>query len=258
MLRACSLGSGSSGNALVVEARDGTAVTRVLVDNGFNLKQLGRRLERAGLCLHDIDAVLVTHEHSDHVGGVVRFACKAGLTVFCSEGTARAAQLRERGVEWRELVSGVRQELGPLVIDPFEVPHDAAEPLQFVFGDGGRWLGLLTDAGAPTSVMLAALRRVDALVLECNHDERMLRTGPYAPFLKTRIAGSHGHLSNAQAAALLRELDCTRLRWVAAAHLSAQNNTRALACEALAAVLGCDSAEVAVADQDEGLDWRVV
>ncbi len=258
MLRACSLGSGSSGNALVVEARDGTAVTRVLVDNGFNLKQLGRRLERAGLSLHDIDAVLVTHEHSDHVGGVVRFACKAGIPVYCSEGTARAAHLRERGVDWRELASGVRQEIGGLVIDPYEVPHDAAEPLQFVFGDGGRWLGLLTDAGEPTPVMVAALRRVDALVLECNHDEHMLRTGPYASFLKTRIGGTRGHLSNAQAAALLRHLDCVRLQWVAAAHLSAQNNTKALACAALAEVLGCTGAHVAVADQEDGLDWRVV
>lgn len=258
MLRACSLGSGSSGNALVVEARDGTAVTRVLVDNGFNLKQLGRRLERAGLSLHDVDAVLVTHEHSDHVGGVVRFACLRGLPVYASEGTARAGRLRELGVDWRELVSGVRQELGPLVIDPYEVPHDAAEPLQFVFGDGGRRLGLLTDAGEPTSLMVAALRKVDALVLECNHDEHMLRSGPYASFLKTRIAGARGHLSNAQAAALLRQLDCVRLQWVAAAHLSAQNNTRQLACDALAAVLGCDRDEVAVADQEEGLDWRAV
>ena len=246
MLRACSLGSGSSGNALVVEARDGVTVTRVLVDNGFNLRQLGRRLERAGLSLHDIDAILVTHEHSDHVGGVARYAGKAGIPVYCSEGTARAGQLRERGVEWRELVSGVRQEIGALVVDPYEVPHDAAEPLQFVFGDGGRWLGLLTDAGAATGVILAALRRVDALVLECNHDERMLRTGPYAPFLKARIAGTHGHLSNTQAAGILGQLDCARLQWVAAAHLSAHNNTRELACEALAAVLGCDSGEVRV------------
>ncbi len=164
MLRACSLGSGSSGNALVVEARDGAAVTRVLVDNGFNLKQLARRLERAGLALQDIDAVLVTHEHSDHVGGVVRYACKADLPVYCSEGTARAANLIDRGVQWRELVSGVRQDIGALVVDPYEVPHDAAEPLQFVFGDGQRWLGLLTDAGEPTARIVAALRRVDAMV----------------------------------------------------------------------------------------------
>lgn len=258
MLRACSLGSGSGGNALVVEARDGTTVTRVLVDDGFTLKQLGRRLERAGLTLHDIDAIVVTHEHSDHVGGVVRFACKAGIPVYCSEGTARAAGLMARGVDWRELVSGVREQIGALVIDPYEVPHDAAEPLQFVFGDGGRWLGLLTDAGQPTTLMVAALRRVDALVLECNHDEGMLRTGPYAAFLKQRIAGARGHLSNTQAGALLRQLDCMRLQWVAAAHLSAQNNTPALACQALAMALGCNAEDVSVADQDDGFHWREV
>ena len=258
MLRACSLGSGSSGNALVVEARDGSTVTRVLVDNGFNLRQLGRRLARADLAFDDIDAVLVTHEHSDHVGGVVRYACKAGLPVYCSEGTARAADLPGRGVRWRELVSGVRHVIGAVVVDPYEVPHDAAEPLQFVFGDGQRWLGLLTDAGEPTATMVAALRRVDALVLECNHDEGMLRAGPYAAFLKARIAGARGHLSNAQAAALLRQVDCARLQWVAAAHLSAQNNTKDLAREALAAVLGCAPGDVAIADQEEGLDWRVV
>jgi len=258
VLRACSLGSGSSGNALVVEARDGSTVTRVLVDNGFNLKQLARRLGRAGLSLDDIDAVLVTHEHGDHVGGVARYACKAGLPVYCSEGTARAAGLVDLGVQWSELASGVRQDIGALVVDPYEVPHDAAEPLQFVFGDGQRWLGLLTDAGEPTARIVAALRRVDALVLECNHDEAMLRSGPYAAFLKTRIAGSHGHLSNAQAATLLRAVGCTRLQWVAAAHLSTQNNTPALAREALASALGCVPGDVPVADQEEGLDWRVV
>lgn len=258
MLRACSLGSGSSGNALVVEARDGVAVTRVLVDNGFNFRQLGRRLERAGLAPHDIDAVLVTHEHSDHVAGVVRHARKAGVPVYCSEGTARAARLVEHGVEWRELVSGVRQVIGALVVDPYEVPHDAAEPLQFVFGDGGRWLGLLTDAGESTAPIVAALRRADALVLECNHDETMLRTGPYPAFLKRRIGAAHGHLSNAQAASLLRQLDCARLGWIAAAHLSERNNTKDLARLALAEVLGCRGTEVDVADQDGGFGWRAV
>lgn len=258
MLRACSLGSGSSGNALVVEARDGIVSTRVLVDNGFNLRQLKRRLERVGLSLHDIDAVLVTHEHSDHVGGVARFARKVGIPVFCSEGTARAAGLSERGVAWHELVSGVREQIGALVIDPYEVPHDAAEPLQFVFGDGGRWLGLLTDSGCATDLIVRALRRADALLIECNHDAELLRTGSYAPFLKKRIGGPHGHLSNAQAASILSALDGARLSWVAAAHLSAHNNTKALACAALSAVLGCVDADIAVADQHDGLDWRSV
>jgi phosphoribosyl 1,2-cyclic phosphodiesterase len=201
---------------------------------------------------------VITHEHSDHSGGVARLARKAGIPVFASAGTAHAAGLIDAGVHWIELTSGVRQQFGALVIDPFEVPHDADEPLQFVFGDGSRWLGLLTDAGAGTEIIVSALRRADALLLECNHDADMLRTGPYAPFLKHRIAGPHGHLSNAQAAAILQRLDCARLSWVAAAHLSAQNNTSTLACAALAAVLGCNADEVGVADQDDGLGWRQI
>jgi phosphoribosyl 1,2-cyclic phosphodiesterase len=258
VLRACSLGSGSAGNALVVEARDGLAITRVLVDDGFTLRQLARRLERAGLRLYDIDAIVVTHEHDDHVGGVMRFACKAGLPVYCSAGTARAAGLFAADVDVHELTSGVRAELGPLVIDPFEVPHDAAEPLQFVFGDGDRWLGLLTDAGQPTPIIISALRRVHALLLECNHDSELLRTGPYAPALKARIAGARGHLSNAQAARIVEYLDAARLSWIAAAHLSAQNNTRDLACGTLAAVLGASATDIAIADQEAGLAWRAV
>lgn len=258
MLRVCSLGSGSAGNALVVEAGDGLAVIRVLVDNGFNLRQLGRRLERAGLSLRDIDAVLVTHEHSDHIGGVARFACKAGVPVYCSDGTAKVSRLEESSARFETIRAGVRIEIGPLAIDPYQVPHDAAEPLQFVFSDGDRRVGLLTDAGESTPVIVAALDCVDALLLECNHDAAMLREGSYPPFLKFRIGGAQGHLSNEQAAGILQSIDRSRLGWIAAAHLSRSNNTPALARSALACVLGCADMDVAVADQDTGLDWRAV
>lgn len=258
MLRICSLGSGSGGNALVVEARDGLFYTRILVDNGFNVRQLGRRLERAGLTLRDIDAVLVTHEHSDHACGVARFACKAGIPVYCSRGTARSSDLQNTGVELHLICAGVRVELGPLAIDPYAVPHDAAEPLQFVFSDGNRCAGLLTDAGESSEIIARALRRVHALLLECNHDEAMLHSGSYPYFLKSRIGGALGHLSNSQAAKILRKVDCRRLGWVAAAHLSRSNNTPSLARRALAAVLKCRDDEIAVADQDHGLAWRTV
>ncbi|MEP6609309.1 MAG: MBL fold metallo-hydrolase [Burkholderiaceae bacterium] len=258
MLRLCSLGSGSGGNALVVEARDGLFFTRVLVDNGFNVRQLARRLERAGLSLRDIDTVLVTHEHSDHAGGVARFACKAGIPVYCSRGTALAAGLEQAGVELHSIFAGVRIELGPLAIDPFAVPHDAAEPLQFVFSDGDRCVGLLTDAGECSELIVRALRRVHALLLECNHDEQMLYAGAYPNFLKTRIGGALGHLSNDQAARIVRKVDCSRLGWIAAAHLSRSNNTPQLARRALSGALGCNAEEIAVADQDDGLCWRAV
>ena len=258
MLRVCSLGSGSGGNALVVEARDGLFFTRVLVDNGFNVKQLGRRLARAGLSLRDIDAVIVTHEHSDHAGGVARFACKAGIPVYCSRGTARAAGLEDSGVELHEICANTRVELGPLAIDPYAVPHDACEPLQFVFTDGDRRAGLLTDAGDCSDSIVRALSRVHALLLECNHDEAMLHSGVYPYFLKTRIGGALGHLSNGQAAKILRKLDCSQLGWIAAAHLSKVNNTPFLAQLALSVALDCHAHDIAVADQDDGLAWRAV
>ncbi len=258
MLRVCSLGSGSGGNALVVEARDGLFFTRILVDNGFNLRQLARRLERASLSLRDIDAILVTHEHSDHVGGVARFACTAGIPVYCSRGTARSASLNDSGVELHPIYAGVRIELGPLAIDPYTVPHDASEPLQFVFTDGDRRVGLLTDTGECSETIVRALSRVHALLLECNHDERLLHTGSYPYFLKTRIGGALGHLSNSQAAKILRRLDCSRLGWIAAAHLSKVNNTPFLAQLALSVALDCRVDEIAVANQDDGLAWRAV
>jgi phosphoribosyl 1,2-cyclic phosphodiesterase len=258
VLRVCSLGSGSAGNGLIVEARDTVGTTRVLVDNGFNLRQLVRRLGRAGLTLSDIDAVVVTHEHSDHVGGVARLARRTGIPVYCSPGTARVAGLLASGVHCESIFSGVRAEIGPMTIDPFEVPHDAAEPLQLVFGDGHRCFGLLTDAGQCTEIIVAALRRAHALLLECNHDAELLRTGAYPPFLKARIAGGRGHLSNAQAAGILNQLDRSRLSWIAAAHLSSSNNTADLARSALGDCLGCAPSEIGVADQEDGLPWRAV
>ena len=258
MLRVCSLGSGSGGNALVVEARDGLFFTRVLVDNGFSVKQLGRRLGRAGLSLRDIDAIIVTHEHSDHAGGVARFACKAGIPVYCSRGTARSSGLDDSGAELHHIYAGLRVEIGPLAIDPYEVPHDASEPLQFVFTDGDRRAGLLTDAGQCSDIIVRALHRVHALLLECNHDETMLHSGSYPHFLKSRIGGSLGHRSNNQAARILRKLDCSRLVWIAAAHLSKVNNLPFLAQLSLSVALDCHPSDIAVADQDDGLAWRAV
>lgn len=253
MLRFCCLGSGSEGNATVVEASDGLATTRVLLDNGFNGRQLRQRLARAGLGIDDLDAVVLTHEHSDHVGGVHALTRNGGLPVYCSLGTARAASLE---AAFTEVVAGEIVAIGSLRLMPFPVAHDAAEPLQYVFSDGERRLGVLTDLGAPDEDVISALAGVEALLLECNHDVGMLRASAYPPFLKARILGDHGHLSNDQAASLLGQLDRRRLGLVAAGHLSRRNNLPRLAQEALAAVLGCTAQEVLVADQDGGLSWQ--
>ena len=258
MLRFCCLGSGSEGNALVIEAVDGLWPTRILVDNGFNLRQLRRRLARAGLAIDALNAIVITHEHSDHAGGVAALARRRRIPVYATAGTARACGLSERGCDWRPLKAGHTVGVGGLAVRPYAVPHDAAEPVQFVFSDGAVKLGLLTDIGSVTDGVVAALSGVRVFILECNHDAEMLRTGPYPYFLKTRIGGDHGHLSNAQAAQLLARVDRRALQSVIAAHLSRSNNRPALARSALARVLSCGDSEVAVADQDDGLSWRAV
>ncbi len=255
MLRFCCLGSGSEGNALVVEAHDGLTVTRLLVDNGFGPRALAQRLARAGLALDELHAVVVTHEHSDHVAGVAALARRCRIAVFASAGTARAARIGGDGVDVRALRASLPVAIGGVHVTPVAVAHDAAEPLQFVFSDGARRFGLLTDIGAPDESVLRALDRLDALILECNHDERMLWDGDYPPFLKTRIASDRGHLSNAQAARLLGDIDRSRLGFIAAAHLSRSNNRPELARRALAAAAGCGDDDVHVAAQDAGLPW---
>jgi phosphoribosyl 1,2-cyclic phosphodiesterase len=256
VLRLCSLGSGSSGNSLVAEAKDGLATTRILVDNGFNLRQLTRRLARAGLGVESLAGIFVTHEHSDHSAGVAALSRRHGVPVYCTAGTASACSFAELGVEWIRIAAGTVVELGALRVEAYAVPHDASEPVQYTFTDGSRRAGLLTDAGESSDNIVQALGGLDALVLECNHDLQMLQQGAYPGFLKRRIAGDLGHLSNEQAAAILGSVDRSRLRWVAAAHLSAANNRPELAQRALAGILQCESREVLVAEQSAGLDWH--
>ena len=188
-MRFASLGSGSRGNATLVEAGH----TRLLVDCGYGLRELEHRLDALGLCAEALSAVLVTHEHADHVRGVGPLARRYGIPVWTSSGTARAAALGDLPSLQAFASHGGAFRIGELDVEPFAVPHDAREPCQFVFAAGERRLGVLTDAGRITPHIVASLRGVDALVLECNHDEAMLRTGSYAAFLKTRIAGARGH-----------------------------------------------------------------
>jgi phosphoribosyl 1,2-cyclic phosphodiesterase len=251
-VRFASLGSGSRGNALLVEAGN----TRVLIDAGFGPREMSRRLARLNLAGEDVDAVLVTHEHSDHIGGVFACARRFGWAVLLTHGTLAACG--EGGVDQRTTIIDSHQSLsvGDLDIQPFPVPHDAREPVQFVLTDGAGRLGVLTDAGHVTSHMVAMLAGCDALVLECNHDAAMLAQGSYPTALKRRVGGPWGHLDNGAAASLLAQLEASRLRHVVAAHLSEQNNSPLLARAALSAVLGCAPDWIGVATQSEGFDWR--
>jgi phosphoribosyl 1,2-cyclic phosphodiesterase len=252
-MRFASLGSGSEGNGLVVEAGS----TRVLMDCGFSLTETRARLGRLGLAPEDLDAVIVTHEHSDHVGGVARLAAKYELPVWCTHGTYLNWRMQTEATPWVEMIDPHRPfAVGDLEVQPFAVPHDAREPVQFVFRSGGRALGVLTDAGHVTPHIAASLSGVHALVLECNHDAAMLAAGPYPPSLKNRVGGRYGHLENRQAAELLKQMDVSGLRHLIAAHLSQKNNTPALARTALAEALDCEPEWIEVACQQDGFGWR--
>lgn len=249
-MRFASLGSGSRGNALLVEAGS----TAVLVDCGFGPRVLAKRLARLGIEPDRLDAIVVTHEHADHIGGVARCARRYGLPVYLTHGTFGAASLAD--IDIRIFDSHACFGIGDLQLAPFPVPHDAREPVQFVVSDGVRRLGVLTDVGCATPHIVAMLSACHALILECNHDVDLLAAGTYPPHLKRRIAGRLGHLDNQSAAALLGRLPRAALQHVVAAHLSQENNTPQRARAALAAVLGCAPDWVAVADQEDGCGWR--
>ena len=256
-MRFASLGSGSEGNGLVVQA----GATSILLDCGFGLADTARRLERLNLTPENIDGIVVTHEHDDHVGGVPRFARKHDIPVYLTHGTLMATGVsRFEGVMVNIIDSHNVLPVGDVQLRPFPVPHDAREPAQFVFSDGDKSLGVLTDTGVSTSHIEAMLSAVDALVLECNHDLDLLMKSAYPYTLKQRISGRLGHLDNRTAASLLRALPraIDRMQHVIAAHLSKQNNTPALAQRALAQALGCDDAWIGVATQDEGFGWREI
>jgi len=250
-----SLGSGSEGNALLVEASSGTTTTRVLLDCGFSGKEVERRLARLNCRAEDLDAIVITHEHTDHIGSALTLARRWSIPLHMSWGTARAIGADEADVDLHVLWGDESVAIGDLSVLPYTVPHDAREPLQYVFSDGACRLGVLTDVGVSTPHITSVLSGCDALVLESNHDVGMLAASRYPPSLKARIGGTHGHLNNEAAAAILASLDRSRLRHLVAAHLSQQNNLPHLAQAALAAALGASAIDVVVATQAEGFDW---
>jgi phosphoribosyl 1,2-cyclic phosphodiesterase len=253
-VRFASLGSGSRGNALLVEG--GGAC--LLVDCGFAAGEVERRLDRLGAGAGDLDAILLTHEHGDHVRGAAALSRRHGIPVWTTPGTCRRAGVGD--LRTVRLISGhgAGFEIAGIRVQPFPVPHDAREPCQFVLETQGRRLGLLTDAGTVTRHIRELLSECDALMLECNHDADMLRSGPYPPMLQGRIAGAYGHLSNAQAAELLDSLPHRQLSNLLVAHISAQNNRPELARRALLHVdTGLDS-RLTMARQDRPSPWLEV
>jgi len=252
-MRFASLGSGSQGNSLIVDGGE----TKLLLDCGFSMRLALEKLARLEISVEDITAILVTHEHSDHVAGVFRLASRYAIPVYLSHGThAAAPRGRQPLPECRLIDSHTSFSIDGLEVYPYPVPHDAREPVQYVFSDGKHHLGVLTDSGSITPHIIDVLRCCNALVLECNHDSALLSASDYPMMLKRRVAGSLGHLENTQAASLLQHIETCQLQHIVAAHLSEKNNRPELAARALASALNCADDWIGVATQDDGLDWR--
>ena len=231
----CVLASGSTGNCIYVAGGE----TRLLIDAGLSLKATSARLAQLGLAMDAITAVLFTHDHADHCQRADVFHRRHGLAFYANEGTAAGIDLATKcaDITWTIFEAGSSFAIGGLQIEPFSVPHDAADAVGFVISDGKVRLGLATDLGMATTLIRRKLADCDVLILETNHDVEMLKQSGRPWSLIQRILGRQGHLSNEDAAELLASVLGPRLRTIFLAHLSAECNTPALAERAVREVL---------------------
>lgn len=252
-MRLAVLGSGSGGNAIVVHSGDAF----LLVDAGFSCGRIVREVRKLGKEASTLGALLLTHEHEDHVRGVAQLRKRFGVETYATAGTLSGLALGGDAPA-STIRSGDPFEAAGFQVEAFRLPHDAREPVGFVIEDReGRRLGVVHDLGSRTQLAWGRLRDLDALVIETNHDLHRLRTGPYPWYLKQRVASRHGHLSNDDAALGVEELLSDRLRHVVLYHLSRTNNSPALAYQAVAEKLDArgSEAEIILTRQDEATPW---
>ena len=228
---------------------------RVLIDCGLGIRQLQARLAEARLQPEDINAIFITHEHGDHIGCARALALRYRIPVWMSQGTHAAIGAPDFDGLLHTARDGKVIDLGGLELTPFTVPHDAREPMQLSCSDGSAKLGVLTDLGHATSHVLSHLKGCDAMLLECNHDTALLEQSPYPAFLKRRVSGDYGHLSNAAAADIARTVMHSGFKHLVAGHLSTQNNRPELAQSAVAGALGCNNEDIVVAGASSGTPW---
>lgn len=226
-LRTCILGSGSSGNCTFV----GSESTHVLIDAGLSAREIERRLEQVGVDPATIQGICVSHEHQDHTAGLRVLHTRYGIPIYANSGTIGGLARDEKlgAIPWRIFTTGMPFALGDLTIEPFSVPHDAYDPVGFVIACAGARVGVVTDMGISTALIRERLRGCQAIVVEANHDEQMLRDAQRPWHLKQRIMGRQGHLSNQSAARMIADIASPTLKQVFLAHLSHECNRPDLA-----------------------------
>ena len=251
--RIASLGSGSKGNATLIASRDAL----IMVDCGFGIREAARRLARLGITPDALDAIVLTHEHGDHIRGVRSLARQYDIPVYGTAGTWLGGRLKE--IDRYHFVIPERPfSIADIDIDPITVPHDAREPVQYVMSTNSHRIALLTDLGHVSAHVRKRFAGCDALFLECNHDLRMLAEGPYPPTLKRRVGGQWGHLANAQARRLLEHWGTDRLQCIVASHLSDKNNRPELAHTALCPLLDGAEERLHISTQCHGVPWQTL
>jgi phosphoribosyl 1,2-cyclic phosphodiesterase len=254
-LRVCVLGSGSKGNCTYIESPEG----RILIDAGLSAREIERRLRQIERSPAALDGVLISHEHSDHIHGVGALARRYKLPVYANSATWQRAQHVVGLVDdLREFWTGAPFVIKDLVIDPFSLPHDADDPVAFRLTWRRRSMAIVTDLGYPSQLVRERIRGCHLLVLEANHDDAMLKAGPYPWPLKQRIGGKSGHLSNLQSSQLLRDVLHDELEHVVLAHLSEINNHPELARLTAQEVLGARGTGLGVASQREVSAWLLL
>jgi len=244
----CPLASGSKGNAIYI----GTDHTKVLIDAGISARQIEKKLAEINVDLSDIDAIVITHEHTDHINGLGTLGCKMGFPVFANSDTARAIyEILGDAPKFKIFSTGEKFEFGDLEFDPFSIQHDAADPVGFVVQTATQKIGVCADLGFASSLVTSKLQNCDYLYLEANHQVSMVHSSARPPIYKQRVLGRLGHLSNDQCAELVKEVMNPKLKHLYLAHLSSECNTPEVAQMVIQSMLTeLDTAlEVSIAHQ---------
>ena len=250
-MRFASLGSGSKGNATIIESNNNC----IMIDCGFSVKDCERRLQRLGKTPSDLNAILVTHEHSDHWKGVLPLGTLFNIDMYITAGTLQAAGLNSNDSHSIKLVDSHQSfKVGDMDIQPIPVPHDAKEPVQYILSSGGLKFGILTDVGSITSYIIEKYGECHALLVEANHDLELLNSGKYPKFLKNRVSSQWGHLNNNQTADLISKINQSQIQKLVIGHISQSNNSKEILKKTINNVF-FGSADIIYADQDEGFDW---